>query len=135
LAKLILDTCVLVAVDRGKFALSTVVDDADNVALPAVVIAEYLTGVDAQSSPGRAASAREFLAALRAVTPVISYDSAIAEHHAELLTFVREQGLPRGPLELIIAATAKATSRTVVTTDKRAQFGELPGVAVRLIDA
>lgn len=134
MARLILDTCVLVAVARGTLALSNAVDDADNVALPAVVVAEYMSGIDSQPSPGRAASAREFLTKLREITPIISYDAEVAEQHATLLTFVREHGEPRGPLALIIAATAKASDRTVVSTDKQARFDELPGVTARIID-
>lgn len=34
---------------------------------------------------------------------------------------------------LIIAATALATGRTVLTTDARAAFDQLPGVTVRVI--
>jgi predicted nucleic acid-binding protein len=39
-------------------------------------------------------------------------------------------GTPRGAHDLIIAATARATSRTVVTSD-RTGFIDLPGVNVR----
>lgn len=134
MAKLIFDTGILVAVDRGTLDLPSVLDDADNVALPAVVIAEFLTGVAAQTNPARQASARSFLTQLRDIAPVIDYDYAVAEHHAELLTHVREQGRPRGAHDLIVAATARATGRTVLSTDKNARFGELPGVNARLLD-
>ncbi len=39
----------------------------------------------------------------------------------------------RGPRDLMIAATARATGRVLVTTDTKAGFGELPEVAVREI--
>ncbi|MQA62669.1 MAG: PIN domain-containing protein [Actinophytocola sp.] len=134
MAKLIFDTGVLVAIDRGKLDLPSVLDDTDDVALPAVVIAEYLTGVAAQTNPAQQASARSFLSQLRDIAPVIDYDSGVAEHHAELLTYVRAQGEPRGAHDLIIAATGRATGRTVLTTDKQARFGELPGVTARLLN-
>jgi tRNA(fMet)-specific endonuclease VapC len=41
---------------------------------------------------------------------------------------VRRAGRPRGAHDLIIAATAAAAGRTVVTADRRA-FDGLPGVA------
>ena len=64
------------------------------------------------------------------VVPVVDYDLVVAEAHAQLLLAVRKQGRPRGAHDLIIAATARATRRTVVTADDSA-FVQLPGVAVR----
>lgn len=54
----------------------------------------------------------------------------VAEAHAELLIEVRAQGRPRRAHDLIIAATAKAFGRTVVTADTIA-FRDLPGVGVQ----
>lgn len=133
MGKLILDTGILIAIDRGTVALGDVIADDDNVAVAAVVIAEYLTGLAGQTNPAKQASARAFLTEFRAIVPSIPYDDMVAEHHAELLTYVRGTGSPRGAHDLIIAATARATGRTVVTTDKRADFGALPGVDVRLV--
>jgi tRNA(fMet)-specific endonuclease VapC len=61
--------------------------------------------------------------------PVLPYDLDVAEAHAQLLVAVRQQGLPRGAHDLIIAATARASSRLVVTADSGA-FENLPGVNV-----
>ncbi|MGS2806398.1 type II toxin-antitoxin system VapC family toxin [Nocardia sp. MW-W600-9] len=133
MGKLILDTGILIAIDRGTVALPDVIADDDNVAVAAVVIAEYLTGLAGQTNPAKLASARTFLTEFRAIVPSIPYDDTVAEHHAELLTHVRSTGSPRGAHDLILAATARATGRTVVTTDKRADFGGLPGVDVRMV--
>ena len=62
--------------------------------------------------------------------PVISYDVAVAESHARLLVEVRRLGTPRGAHDLLIAATASATGRAVVTADAAA-FDNLPGLVVR----
>lgn len=48
--------------------------------------------------------------------------------HARLLAHVRRAGKPRGAHDLIIAATAAATARTLVTFDGKAAFDDLPGV-------
>ncbi|MEV4153383.1 PIN domain-containing protein [Nocardia salmonicida] len=133
MAKLILDTGVLIASDRGTVDLTDIIADSDNVAVASVVIAEYLTGLAGQTNPAKQASARAFLAEFRAIVPSIPYDDAIAEHHAELLSYVRAEGTPRGAHDLIIAATARATGRTVITTDRRAKFGDLPGVEALLV--
>lgn len=48
----------------------------------------------------------------------------------ELLVAVRKAGRQRGAHDLIIAATALSTGRTVVTSDRQG-FDDLPGVDVR----
>lgn len=58
------------------------------------------------------------------------YDLAIARSHATLLAHTRREGQQRGAHDLLIAATARATERIVVTAD-RGGFTELPGVEVR----
>ena len=64
------------------------------------------------------------------VIPILDYDQAVASSHAELLVVVRRQGRPRGAHDLIVAATAKATQREVVSADNTA-YRDLPGVVVR----
>jgi tRNA(fMet)-specific endonuclease VapC len=79
------------------------------------------------------ATRQAFLDELLQVTPVEDYTPTVAEHHATLLAHVRRTGQPRGAHDLIIAATAITTDRTLITTDTRAKFGELPDVTARLI--
>ncbi|WP_343572388.1 PIN domain-containing protein [Mycobacterium sp.] len=127
--RLILDTGVLVAAVRGR---ATIPDDAD-VVMPAIVIAEYLAGVHLDPDAGRQAAQRTFLDHVVAVIPVCAYDRTVAEHHADLLAHTARQGRRRGPHDLIVAATARATDRTILTTDMQARFGELPDVTARII--
>lgn len=68
-----------------------------------------------------------------AVVPVEDYTPAVAEHHAVLMAEVTRRGTPRGAHDLIIAATARATGRVLVTTDAKAKFDELPEVMARLL--
>lgn len=132
MARLILDTCVLIAGVRGGVDLAALAD-TDDVAVPAVVVAEYSAGVLLGTDPGRAAAQRAFLDEVLAVVPVADYDRAVAEHHAALLAHPHGTGTQRGVHDLIIAATARATGRAVVTADERARFGELPDVTARLV--
>ena len=127
--RLILDTGVLVATVRGR---ATVPDDAD-IAIPAVAIAEYLAGVHLDPDAGRQAAQKAFLTEVLAVVPVCDYDRTVAEHHADLLADIARTGRRRGPHDLIIAATARATGRTILTTDMQARFDELPDVKARVI--
>ena len=126
--RLILDTGVLVAAVRGRILLP---GDAD-ISIPAVAVAEFLAGVHLGSDVGHQAAQRAFLEDVLAVVPVSQYDRGVAEHHAELLAHTARTGRPRGAHDLIVAATGRATDRVVFTTDVRANFGELPGVEVRM---
>lgn len=132
MARLILDTGVLVNAYRGRFAL-TAIASSDNVAVPAVVVAEYLHGVLLTPDPDRAQRQRAFLQEALNVAPVLGYTHEIAGEHAALLAHVQCSGTPRGAHDLIIAATARATGRIVLTTDSRACFGDLPDVHARLV--
>lgn len=132
MARLILDTGVVIAGVRGRVDMAALAD-TDDVALPAVAVAEYLAGMLLDPDPGRAAAQRAFLDEVLSVLPVCDYDRVVAEHHAALLAHVRRGGSKRGSHDLIIAATARATDRVVLTTDEPARFSELPEVAARVI--
>jgi tRNA(fMet)-specific endonuclease VapC len=61
--------------------------------------------------------------------PVEQYGHGTARAHARLLAHVKRAGRPRGAHDLIIAATAVATGRSVLTPDSAANWTELPEVA------
>ena len=137
MARLILDTCVIVAALRGDRQINLGgtggIGDQDDVALPAVAVAEYLTGVELDEDPARRAGQTAFLDSLLAAVPVIDYTTEVARHHAALLAHTRRVGRPRGAHDLIIAASARATGRTLLTTDAKAGFDDLPEVDHRLL--
>jgi tRNA(fMet)-specific endonuclease VapC len=98
-------------------------------AVAAITIAELLVGVQLADDAHRIAR-QEFVDEITEVIPIIDYDAAVAASHAQLLVAVRRQGRPRGAHDLIIAATANATQREVVSADQAA-FTGLPGVTLR----
>jgi len=128
-ARLILDSEVLIATERAGKHLNGVIDDDDDVAIAAISAAELLTGVnlaDAAHRDKRTAFVRSVLDTI----PIEAYDLSVARAHADLLAHVRRAGRPRGAHDLIIAATAIATDRIVVSADSKA-YADLPGVSVR----
>lgn len=125
----LLDTTFLVDAERDSGELDAVLSDEDDVAVAAITVAELLVGVEL-ASPRHRDRRRSFVEDVVISLPVIPYDLGIAREHAFLLTMVKRAGRPRGAHDLLIAATARATQRTVVTADANA-FEELPGVEVR----
>jgi len=129
LTRLLFDTTFLIDAERSATDLDEAVGDDDEVAIAAITAAELRVGVLLSAGKKRAARLAFFEDVL-AVVPVLDYDRTVAEVHAELLVHVRHQGRPRGAHDLIIAATARAASRTVVSADDTA-FTDLPGVQVQ----
>jgi tRNA(fMet)-specific endonuclease VapC len=129
MSRLLFDTTFLIDWERSGADLDRMVEDDDDVAVAAVTIAELRVGVLLASDrqrPARAAYVDDLVAGI----PVLNYDLEVADAHATLLVEARSRGKPRGAHDLIIAATAKAFRRTVVSADAGA-FVDLPGVAVR----
>ena len=120
---------MLVAAERGAAAPVDLVGDDEDVAIAAVTAAELLVGVelaDAKRRPGR----ERFVTEVLDTVSIEPYDLSIARAHAALLAHTRREGKQRGAHDLLIAATARATERTVVTADQGG-FTDLPGVEVR----
>jgi tRNA(fMet)-specific endonuclease VapC len=126
---LILDTTFLVDAERSGADLDRVIRDEDDVAIAAVSVAELTVGVELAEGKTRQRR-RQFLDGVLEVIPVIDYDLAVASAHAGLLVAVRRLGRPRGAHDLLIAATAVASDRVLVTADVTA-FADLPGVSVQ----
>jgi tRNA(fMet)-specific endonuclease VapC len=124
--RLILDTNVLIAYERGTIDRSAL--DHDELAVGAITIAEYRVGIELADTTERAAARARALAAIESVVDVLEYTDATAAHHARLMAHVRRTGTPRGAHDLIIAAHASETGRTVLTRDVKAAFAGLPGV-------
>lgn len=125
--RLIIDTGVLIASERGRTGLMDIIAEDDDLVIAAMTVAELRTGIELDTESHRAARA-EFLVKVLETLPVEPYDLATAEAHGRLLAHVHRTGTKRGAHDLMIAATAVATKRTVLTTDRGANFNDLPGV-------
>jgi len=127
-ARLILDTTILITAERSSRRLNRLIGDGDDVAIAAITAAELLVGVELADDVRRAARDAFVRGVLDAI-PVEDYDVEVARAHASLLAHTRRSGRQRGPHDLIIAATAVARDRAVVSADATA-FNELPGLSL-----
>lgn len=129
MARLILDSVLLIDAERSGKRLNRIISDQDDVAMAAVNAAELLVGVDLADEARRFARSA-FVRSVLDTVPIEDYDAQVAQAHATLLAHVRRSGRPRSAHDLIIAATAVARDRLVVSADDAA-FADLPGVSVR----
>jgi tRNA(fMet)-specific endonuclease VapC len=126
----LLDTTFLIDADRAGDQLKEIIEDDDDVAIAAITVAEMQVG--ALLSDGKRREARQaFVDDVLVSIPVLEYDVDVAVVHADLLGLGGHQSEPRGAHDLIIAATARASGRIVVTADVTA-FDDLPEVQTRL---
>jgi len=123
---------VIIAAERGKARLDELVGDDADIAIAAVTVAELFLGVE-MATDAHKRKRRGFVEAVLDLLPVEDYDVDVARSHARLLAQARRAGLPRGAHDLIIAATAHARQRTVITADKAAGFEGLSEVEVRYV--
>jgi tRNA(fMet)-specific endonuclease VapC len=124
--RLILDTNILIAYERGTMDRSSL--DDDELAIAAVSVAEYRVGIELADTASRAAERARALVAITAAVDVLDYTQVTAAHHGRLLAHVRRSGSPRGAHDLILAAHAAESGRMILSRDAKARFGDLPGV-------
>jgi tRNA(fMet)-specific endonuclease VapC len=125
--RLILDTAAIIAYERGTIDRSSL--DDDELAIASISVAEYRAGMEMADSPDGAAERARVLAAITSAVDVLEYTPATAAHHGRLLARVRRTGTPRGAHDLIVAAHAAETGRTIISPNAQARFGDLPGVS------
>ncbi len=129
--RVILDTGVLIAIERGRLDVDTVLGH-DDAAIAAITAMELLVGVERADTAHRQARAVRVEAILSSL-PVEPYNVGIARVHARLGVAELSKGQPRSANDMMIAATAAATSRILLTTDASAGFDQLTGVQTEII--
>jgi len=118
--RVILDSTVLIDYERGL--LDRALLDDDELAIAAITVAEYRTGIELADTPERAATRSRALAAIMDALEVLEYTVVTAVHHARLIAHVRRTGTVRGAHDLIIAAHAAQTGRTLLSNDAAARY-------------
>jgi tRNA(fMet)-specific endonuclease VapC len=129
--RVILDTGVLIAIERGKLDVDAVLG-ADDAAIAAITAMELLVGVERADEAHRQARAIRVEAILSSL-PIEPYNVGIARVHARLAVEAMAKGRARSANDMMIAATAASTSRILLTTDASAGFDQLTGVRAEVL--
>jgi tRNA(fMet)-specific endonuclease VapC len=130
--RVILDTGVLIAIERGRLDIDTVLG-ADDAAIAAITAMELLVGAERADDAHRQARAIHVEALLSSL-PIEAYTLGVARVHARLAAEAMSQGKPRSAYDMMIAATAAAANRVLLTTDASAGFGQLTGVRAEVLN-
>jgi toxin FitB len=108
----LLDTSVVIApVEPGALPPSA--------AISVLTVAELVAGVRLARTDEQRASRQARLDAVRAAFAPLPVDEGVAERYGELLSFARTTGRTTQATDLLIAATAAAHDRTLITRDER----------------
>lgn len=126
----VIDTSVLIAVERGELDLATVAaGDDEPVVMAAISAHELLRGLARLPAGVRRARSERWLESLLASLPVIEYDLDIARVHAALWAEMSASGRALGEHDQMIAATSLTLGYDLATRDRA--FDAVPDLTLR----
>lgn len=128
-----LDTGVIIAFERGRLDIDAVLG-VDDAAIASITAMELLVGVE-RADPARRQRRALHVEAVLSSVPIVDYTLDVARVHARLNVQAMSLGRSRSAYDMIIAATAVADGRTLLTTDASADFGGLSGINVQVLAA
>jgi tRNA(fMet)-specific endonuclease VapC len=130
---LLVDTSVLVAAERSERSVRRLVASGTELSVSVVTLMEYQRGVERAVGAQQRRRRESFLAAIQ--TPeTLPVDVDVALVGARIWVDLERRGTPIPAFDLLIAATALAGGRALLTADAR-QFSHVEGLDVRLVGA
>lgn len=123
--KYMLDTniCIYAMKNKPEKVLQRLKEEInEGVCISSITLAELEYGMKYSSNP-----AKNEQALLRFLVPlsVLPFGAAAASEYGEIRAFLQKQGVPIGPLDMLIAGHAKAEEITLVTNNVR-EFERVP---------
>ena len=100
--------------------------DPAELCISAVSYAELMHGVEKSQAPQKNRLALSLLLSPLAILP---FDGRAAEEYGRIRADLERRGAPIGPMDLLIAAHARAAGLTVVTNNTR-EFDRVDGLTV-----
>ncbi len=130
---LLIDTSVLIAVERSGSRPESVVESAGDrrLHLAAITASELLHGIHRADSAVRRDRRERFSEAILTSLPVLAFDLETARVHARLWADLTRRGQPIGAHDLQIAATALFHGLSLATTNER-EFRRIAGLELEI---
>ena len=126
---MILDTSVLIAVEKNKIDFSPWQDLAESVYISSITVSELLVGVHQARSPERKLKREAFVEYLIRSIASLPFDEEIARTHARLFSHLKDEGKMIGAHDLIIAATTLNHGFSLITLNDK-EFKQVPGLKI-----
>jgi tRNA(fMet)-specific endonuclease VapC len=126
--KYVLDTNTLIYFFKGLGDVSKnmLAQPPSEIAIPTVVLFELEVGIAKSTSPRKRKSQLQEITALVNVLPFGIAESKAA---AQIRVKLEKQGLPIGPYDVLIAATAMANNMILVTHNQK-EFGRIESLKI-----
>ena len=124
----VLDTNTLIHFFKGLGGVSDrfLATPPSEIGIPAIVLLELEVGIGKSRTPQkRKAKLQEFISLIN----IISFGYKEAKSAAEIRIKLEKKGLPIGPYDILIAASAMANNGTLVTHNIR-EFERIKGLKV-----
>jgi len=125
MSKLCIDTNIYSALKRGNREVLEILENVDEIYIPAVVIGELIAGFRIGDKTKKNTDELMRFIDLPGVF-IVNIDFLIAERYGILIKILRENGTPIPTNDVWIAATAFEKGSKLLTLDKH--FNNIPGM-------
>jgi len=124
----ILDTNMLIYFFKGigRVAEGLLSKAPKDIGIPSIVLFEIMVGIEKSTSPGKR---KKQLGQLSGAVNILSFGHKEAEQAALIRAKLERQGLPIGPYDVLIAATALSNRSTLVTHNVK-EFSRVEGLQI-----
>ena len=127
-----LDTNVAIALLGGEAAAvrhryRQALTDGETFALSSIVLFELWFGVE--KSARKEANQKKLAGLVSSPMQIIHFDSTDAEEAADVRAYLRREGTPIGPYDILIAAQARRRGALLITANTR-EFARVPRLKI-----
>jgi len=131
LGRVVLDTSILIALEKQHLSLKELFNKDLHVFLPEVAVGEYLVGTELSTNPKFKEKRLAFLRTIEDFSELVVFNREHAQNFAKLVAQAKLLGRPRGSLDLAIAASAVTLDAVLYTRDSKGKFDQLIGLTVK----
>jgi predicted nucleic acid-binding protein len=131
LGRVVLDTSILIALEKQQLSLKELFNKDLNIYLPEVAVGEYLVGSELSTNPKIKEQRLAFLRTIEDFSELVVFNREHAQNFAKLVAQAKLLGRPRGSLDLAIAASAVTLDAVLYTRDSKGKFDQLIGLTVK----
>lgn len=131
MGRVVLDTSILIALEKQHLSLKDLFNKDLNVYLPEVAVGEYLVGTELSTNPKFKEKRLAFLRTIEDFSELVVFNREHAQNFAKLVAQAKLLGRPRGSLDLAIAASAVTLDAVLYTRDSKGKFDQLIGLTVK----